>query len=570
MKQSGMFENSRDMYLVIGVFIVSLMISVSVFFYEKQRNYDFGAAQFDEETSVIGNSLRATFSAYAQVLRSGVSLFQVTNQVDREIWREYIDNLKLEQNFPGIQGVSFNPILHSPQDLTAFQDRIQREDLPSYVVRPGGQQQDLYVPILYLEPSKGANRTALGFDIYSEALRREAVDRAIATNSPSMSSKLTLIRDDKGPIHDTKAGVIVILPIFENDIDPAINRTMQASGLVISVFRIRDLMTTILLTQDPDGGSTRKNVNLYEVSPKGDLFDMYLTEDEVSHDPLFQSEMTFAMYGKIWRITATSTEFFEEESKRNSHILMLLSGILASLLLTFTVAVQAARSRESRRTAEALSKGNAQIALLMKEVNHRSKNLLSLIQAIARQTSAGNPADFSDSFGRRLTSLSASQDLLVKNKWKNIELHELVGSQLGHFHDLLGTRITIAGSYTVLDASNAQTVSMAMHELATNATKYGALSNDTGTVDIHWHCEGEAPNKTFHLYWKENGGPPVKAPSKNGFGSKVTGMMIKMSLEADIETSFATEGFSWHLSCPHRQLTTIQPVEGVDPTGDRA
>jgi two-component sensor histidine kinase/CHASE1-domain containing sensor protein len=570
MKQSGMFENSRDAYLVVGVFIVSVMISLAVSSYEKQRNYDFGAAQFDEETTVIGNSLRTTFNDYAQVLRSGASLFQVTEEVDREIWREYIDHLQLKQNFPGIQGISYNALLHSPEEVSVFQDRIQRDDLPTYAVRPPGQQQDLYVPILYLEPSVGANRAALGFDIYSEEIRREAVDRAIATNSPSMTSKIKLIQDSENLNEDTIAGVLVILPVLEKDVDPTNGKAMQASGLIVSVFRIRDLMETILQTQALDGAAARKNVSLYEVGPKGEIKDMYLTVGEIGHDPLFQSEMTFAMFGKTWRITATSTKFFEEESRRNSHFLMLMSGILASLMLTFTVAVQAARSRESRLTAEALSKGNAQIALLLKEVNHRSKNLLSLIQAIARQTSAGNPADFSESFSRRLTSLSASQDLLVRNKWKDIEFHELVRSQLGHFHDLLGSRITIRGSDTVLDASNAQTVSMAIHELATNATKYGALSNDAGTVDIHWHCEGKAPNKKFHLYWEESGGPPVAAPSKHGFGTKVTGMMIKMSLEADIETNFATEGFSWHLSCPHHQLTIIQPESGIDPAGDRA
>ena len=125
-----------------------------------------------------------------------------------------------------------------------------------------------------------------------------------------------------------------------------------------------------------------------------------------------------------------------------------------------------------------------QIDLLMREVNHRSKNILTLVQAIARQTAASQPADFLRCFDERVRALAASQDLLVKSEWKGADLEELIRSQLAHFKDFIDRRIMLDGPPLVVTASAAQALGMALHELATNAGKYGALSNVNGYVCI--------------------------------------------------------------------------------------
>jgi hypothetical protein len=120
------------------------------------------------------------------------------------------------------------------------------------------------------------------------------------------------------------------------------------------------------------------------------------------------------------------------------------------------------------------------IRLLLREVNHRSKNMLSLVQAVARQTLAARPECFIDRFVERIQALAANQDLLVKNSWKGVDLEELAKSQLAHFKDLIGTRIALKGPSLLISASAAQTIGMALHELATNAGKYGAQSRRFG------------------------------------------------------------------------------------------
>ncbi len=192
-----------------------------------------------------------------------------------------------------------------------------------------------------------------------------------------------------------------------------------------------------------------------------------------------------------------------------------------------------------------------EVHLLLREVNHRAKNMLGLVQAIARQTVAAKPGEFLERFEERVQALAASQDLLVKNEWKGVDLDELIRSQLAHFKDVIGTSIELEGPSLFISASAAQTIGMALHELATNAGKYGALSTQEGRIEIAWRLERrENDEEAFAISWREHGGPPVMTPAKSGFGSTVTGPMAEMSLDAKIGLDFGSDGLSWLLRCP--------------------
>jgi PAS domain S-box-containing protein len=198
---------------------------------------------------------------------------------------------------------------------------------------------------------------------------------------------------------------------------------------------------------------------------------------------------------------------------------------------------------------------DAQIDLLMAEVNHRSKNMLTVVQAIARQTASTNPDEFIERFSERVKALAASHDLLVKSEWRNVELGELVRSQLAHFGNLIGTRIDLKGPELRVSAAAAQTIGMTMHELATNAGKYGALSNCGGRVEIGWSLRRTGRGDAFTISWRETGGPLVAAPARRGFGSTVISRMAAESLDAEVELKFEPEGLSWWLECPAQEVT---------------
>ncbi len=202
------------------------------------------------------------------------------------------------------------------------------------------------------------------------------------------------------------------------------------------------------------------------------------------------------------------------------------------------------------------------IKLLMGEVNHRSKNMLGLIEAIARQTVKTQPDHFLEIFGQRLRALSASQDLLVKGEWKAVDLGALVNSQLAHFEGEHESRVTIDGPLLKITAAASQSLGMALHELATNAVKFGALSNESGRIVISWSLQSDAAGQThFAMSWRESGGPPVAKPARLGFGSTMIDSMIRKGLGCDTEVDFAPTGLVWRIGCPAASL-----VESIVPT----
>jgi PAS domain S-box-containing protein len=191
--------------------------------------------------------------------------------------------------------------------------------------------------------------------------------------------------------------------------------------------------------------------------------------------------------------------------------------------------------------------------LLMREINHRAKNMLSVVDAIAHQTAAKNPRDFIERFSERIQALSANQDLLIRNDWKGVEIEDLVRAQLAHFASLIDTRIMLRGPSLRLNAASAQAIGLALHELATNAGKYGALSTDKGRVDIWW----QAAANMFTLSWTENEGPPVVQSTRRGFGSIVINTMVKQSLDAEVAIYHARSGLIWQMTCP--EANAVEP-----------
>ena len=177
-------------------------------------------------------------------------------------------------------------------------------------------------------------------------------------------------------------------------------------------------------------------------------------------------------------------------------------------------------------------------------------NLLAVVQAIVHQTARGaDPRTFAVNLADRLQGLSASQDLLIKSDWHGVEMRELVQAQLSHFHDLIGARIFIEGPSARLTAAAAQAIGMALHELATNAAKHGALSDSEGRVRIRWEISG-GDEPLLNLQWIEDGGVKVSAPTRKGFGYLVVGSIAEAALEGKVEMNFLETGLTWKLSAP--------------------
>jgi len=184
--------------------------------------------------------------------------------------------------------------------------------------------------------------------------------------------------------------------------------------------------------------------------------------------------------------------------------------------------------------------------LLMREINHRAKNMLSIVDAIAHQTATRNPEDFVERFSERVQALSANQDLLVRNEWRGVEIEDLVRAQLAPFAGLIGSRIAVRGPKLRLKPASAQAIGLSLHDLATNAGKYGALSTDRGRVDVSWGTVGDA----LTMRWTEREGPLVSPPKRRGFGTIVMETMTERSVDGTVDLDYAPSGATWSLTCP--------------------
>lgn len=205
--------------------------------------------------------------------------------------------------------------------------------------------------------------------------------------------------------------------------------------------------------------------------------------------------------------------------------------------------------------------GEAHLRLLLRELTHRSKNLLAVIQAMARQTAhhAGSVDGFLSQFGARLQALAASHDLLVRESWYGALVDELVRSQLATFIDSGGEdRVTIAGPSVALKPEAAQNLGLALHELAANAEIFGALSVPEGRLSVTWEQHKGAEGPTLTLDWREQAGPIVKPRRKRGFGSMVIERNLARALEAEVNLEFDPDGLCCHIVIPASQILAVR------------
>lgn len=186
-----------------------------------------------------------------------------------------------------------------------------------------------------------------------------------------------------------------------------------------------------------------------------------------------------------------------------------------------------------------------QIRVLLMEVNHRSKNLLSVVQALARRSGGGDP-EFLKRFEDRLASLSANQDLLIRRGWSTIMMDELADAQLAILARESREQVLTQGLSIPLSPRSAEIIGMALHELATNALKYGALKTPQGRVSLSWE---ETDDGQFQVDWRESGGPATAAPDHRGFGTTLIQHIPARSLDAEVTLDYAPTGLTWRLRC---------------------
>jgi diguanylate cyclase (GGDEF)-like protein/PAS domain S-box-containing protein len=337
--------------------------------------------QFDDRVSDIVAAIRTRLASYEDMLRGGAGLLAASTSVSRAGWKDYNDSLALQERYPGVQGVGYSVVIPAAR-LDAHVRTVRAEGLPDYAVRPAGVRAE-YTSIVYLEPLDARNQRALGFDMFSEANRRTAMERARDTDDTAMSAKVTLAQEaDKG----VQAGMLMYLPYYKNGTphNTLAERRANLLGYVYSPFRLTDLMSEILKGYKA-GAIPMVDVALYD----GTLLsaDSLLYSGSgfapVPGQPVsgrLTSTRSIGMYGHSWSLYAVARPAFQAAFDQNKPLQLLLFSAATSAMLSMLVYLLAlqrqralARVRQLTRQAAEREKTAEQLQLAALVYQHSSE-----------------------------------------------------------------------------------------------------------------------------------------------------------------------------------------------------
>lgn len=273
---------------------------------------------------------------YEQVLKGGVGLFAASGTVTRREWQTYVDHLELETSLPGILGTGFT-VMVPKSEKDAYEAAVRADGFPRFEITPAGER-DEYSAIVYLEPFEGRNLRAFGYDMFSEPVRREAMERARDTGRPAMSGKVTLVQETDV---DVQPGFLVYVPVYRHDMphDDVAGRRAALLGFVYSPFRAHDLMAAVF---DETGQEVDVQVFDGAAAEPGQL--LYASPNS-GRDALRTRDVTFDIAGRQWTARLTSSAEFEERTDDTQSPLILVAGAALTLLVFSLLYIDASHRR---------------------------------------------------------------------------------------------------------------------------------------------------------------------------------------------------------------------------------
>jgi len=311
---------------------LALMLAASVWLWRFWANAEKTRARdhFDEYCVQISQDITERLNTYKMILQGGAGLFLSSEEVDREEWRAYCEYREVRTLFPGIQGIAVVEVI-TPAELAQHVERIRAEGFPEYSVRPDGERA-IYTSIVFAEPFDARNRQALGYDMFSEPVRRAAMERARDTATVTMSGSIRLIQETD---EDLQAGFLIFVPVYARGLPQTgvEERRAALTGYVFAALRVKDFMRSIF--PEP---SRKVAFELYDgaaVSPQALLF----ASSEINggsgngHRARFSSHTSLELHGHTWSLAFRSTPHFEAEKTPYLPWIVLVAGLAVSILV---------------------------------------------------------------------------------------------------------------------------------------------------------------------------------------------------------------------------------------------
>lgn len=507
--------------ILLGIFFAVAAVTALAVYAIETNARELERAQANEVAQTIGNNLALRGNRVSSYLKASGVLFSSERRAGAKDFEEFAADLNLATHYRGAMGIGW----------IAY-----RAATPQSGTNPSAR-------VTYFVPGADGSEIKSSFDVASDPATLSAMQVAQAQNQPTASGKVDLSPQSD----DFVSGFAVFVPSFAG----------QGNDRDLLGFTFTWFDADLFLSAALQGVSARDvAVSLYDgVGEDRQL----LASNGAEIGGGMGSKQVIRIANRDFLLVTRTTS---KPTLDPLSMITLMFGISVAVLLTMLARLAAKQAVEDQARLEFFEEQHSIRKSLSRELNHRVKNTLAnvlSILALTRRRATGLD-EFADSLDGRIRALSATHDLLTRSEWGAIRLADVVDAELRHVRQARDVQITLMGPEVDLAPSDALSFGLAVHELTTNAAKYGALGVPGGGVSVTWSLKTDA---IVEVEWREFDGPPVPSERKRGFGTELIEKVIAHELNQPVELEFAETGVRCVMRVPLRNVSEFQ-IRGLE------
>jgi CHASE1-domain containing sensor protein len=507
---------------------------------------DAARLKFEATSDDALNRIESSIDLNLSLLTATQAFFMTHDgAVSQAQFDQYYGALNADANFPGLRGIGFLRLVRTGEEAGVERDILASQGIARRIFP--ATDRPWRTPLVMFEPFDPGNLDAIGYDMFTDPPRREALQLAFASREPQATGRIELGQAIGNA--QTYPGFLAfsrveIMHTATADGAPE----PETAGFLYAAFRAGDLFNTAL------GKSPLLpiNVEVYDssVDPDNLLFRSEARPDASLGDAMAVTRRA-QVAGRIWELVFRPTSTFTPPTSESVVYLIAAVGLLLAGAIAYLVRLQARAHATETSLRMSVEKSLNERDLMLQEMKHRIKNSIAKMLAIARQTAANSSSiqDFTASFGARMQAMAASQDMLTRSQWQKADLGKLLRTELEQVFGSSVGKLHLSGPPIELNETATQALGLTFHELATNALKYGEAGND-GTLDVEWEVRRAGKQRNLALSWSERGRSGYSTPSKSGFGTKLIDMNITRELGGTIIRDFHNDGLKIDIEIP--------------------
>jgi signal transduction histidine kinase/CHASE1-domain containing sensor protein/CheY-like chemotaxis protein len=371
-------KRSRRVFLPYLLLLVGFCFTLIVYYYFSKLTFEQDQSRFQKTVQEIQDRIKVKIETSVALLRAGTGLFAASDDVSSSEFNHFVEQFDLRENYPGVQGIGY-AVAFPPDQKDAMVKRLHAEGDSDFHVWPDDARNE-YTAIIYLQPADDRNARAIGYDMFTDSVRRDAMERARDSGNPAASARVRLVQEGE----DQKAqwGFLIYMPVYRNGAATETIEQRRAAlvGYVYSPYRIDDFLAPITSEKNYD-----VSFQIYDGTVKpGEGFLLDPLDTPPSSEPHFVRDETIPVAGRTWVVTYAINPSFERGSGRPLLKFTIITGVLLSLLFFFVTRAEVRARSRAEQTAEELRQSEAAIS----EANERAlleyERLLERISSLAQ------------------------------------------------------------------------------------------------------------------------------------------------------------------------------------------